>query len=165
MSATATATLNPTKNDLSISIREQMVELLQSRLADAGDLQFQAKQAHWNVKGPNFIAVHELFDQAADEIRGYVDDIAERLVQLGGVAKGRVQDAAAGTTLPPYPTDITAAADHIDAFSTALAAFGKNVRQAIDSADAAGDQDTADLFTGISRGVDKTLWFVEAHNQ
>lgn len=165
MPAVATKVANPTKNDLSESVRETVIGLLQGSLADSADLQFQAKTAHWNVKGSSFIALHELFDQAHGETLAWTDEIAERLVMLGGVAEGTVQKAAANTRLPKYPLDIKDGSEHVEAFSTALAAYGKTVRENIDKADKAGDKDTADLFTGISRAVDKMLWFVESHNQ
>ena len=152
----------PTKNDLSKEARSAVIDLLDARLADAVDLQTQMKQAHWNVKGPTFIALHELFDKVNEDVEEYVDDLAERVVQLGGVAHGTARQAAAGSSLAEYP----AARDgrqHVEAVSDALAAFGKGVRAAIDRADGLGDKDTADLFTEISRGVDKWLWFVEAH--
>jgi starvation-inducible DNA-binding protein len=164
MPTTTTRIANPTKNDLPEEVRERVIGLLQASLADAADLQFQAKTAHWNVKGASFIALHELFDRAYAEAVVWTDDIAERIVQLGGVAEGTVQAIAGGTRLGPYPLGIRAGHDHVEAFSTALARFGAHVREAIDAADQAGDADTADLFTGVSRAVDKMLWFVEAHN-
>jgi starvation-inducible DNA-binding protein len=156
--------MNPTKNDLSEKTRGEMTELLGARLADAADLQTQCKQAHWNVKGPSFIALHELFDKVNEDVEGYVDDIAERIVQLGGYADASVRTVAKASTLPAYPRAVSGR-DNVDALSTALAAFGKSVRAAIDTSDKAGDKDTADLFTEISRGIDKWLWFVEAHLQ
>lgn len=161
---TSSAILNRTKNDLTEGVRGQIVDLLQSRLADAIDLQLQAKQAHWNVKGPNFIALHELFDKVAGEATAWVDDTAERLVSLGGTADGRAATIAGATTLSAFPLEIKSGEDHVAALSSALAEYGKAVRNAIDAADSAGDADTADLFTEISRGVDQYLWFVEAHN-
>lgn len=152
-----------TKNDLSESIRRSAIGLLQPRLADAVDLATQAKQAHWNVKGPNFIALHELFDKVDDEADEYSDLIAERIVALGGTAEGTAVVAAERSTLAKYPLDITDGAAHVEALSSALATFGKSVRAGIDAAAQAGDQDTADLFTEVSRSVDKYLWFVEAH--
>ncbi|MCO6435879.1 MAG: DNA starvation/stationary phase protection protein Dps [Phycisphaerae bacterium] len=154
-----------TKNDIPESNREKLVELLNARLADLLDLQTQAKQAHWNVKGPNFIALHELFDEVSDGLRGYVDDVAERAVQLGGVAMGTARLAAKSSTLSEYPADIADGAAHVRALSDAMALCGKHVRAAIDASDEFGDKDTADLFTEISRGLDKHLWFVEAHLQ
>jgi len=141
-----------------------MIELLDARLADATDLQTQMKQAHWNVKGPNFIALHELFDKINEDVEDYVDLIAERVVQLGGVAHGTVRQVAAGSTLVEYP-DLREGRQHVEAVSNALSSFGKQVRAAISRSDDAGDLDTADIFTEVSRGVDKWLWFVEAHLQ
>jgi starvation-inducible DNA-binding protein len=165
MPAVATRIANPTKNDLSEDVREKVIGLLQGSLADSADLQMQTKTAHWNVKGPSFIALHELFDQVYAAAVAWTDDIAERLVQLGGIAEGTSQKVAEKTKLPKYPLDIKDGLDHVSALSTALAAYGKTIRANIDKADEAGDRDTADLFTSISRGVDKMLWFVESHNQ
>lgn len=155
--------LNPTKNDLSPEVRAQMVDLLNARLADAIDVFNMTKQAHWNVKGPNFIALHELFDEVAERVEEHVDLIAERAVILGGIARGTTQAVAEKTSLEPYPVDLQASMGTVDRLSSALAAFGANIRQAIDAADEAGDKDTADLFTEVSRAVDKDVWFIEAH--
>ena len=152
-----------TRNDLAAELRARMVELLNGRLADAVDLGTQAKQAHWNVKGPNFIALHELFDQVAEHIEDHVDTLAERITALGGTAYGTVAAVSRKTTLKPYPTDIIDGVQHVDALSSAVADFGAKVRKAIDDSARAGDADTSDLFTGISREIDKDLWFLEAH--
>jgi starvation-inducible DNA-binding protein len=142
-----------------------VIALLQARLADAVDLASQMKQAHWNVKGPNFIALHELFDQVATEAAGYSDLLAERIATLGGLAEGTAAVAAERSNLPEYPVTLTDGADHVAAVSTALGTFAALVRADIDEAARIGDAGTADLFTEISRGVDKQLWFVEAHAQ
>ncbi len=157
--------MNPTKNDLSEEQRTSLAQLLNERLADLIDLGLQAKQAHWNVKGPTFIALHELFDSVAEEIEEFVDDVAERVVALGGIAEGTIGIVGKRTKLAAYPPNITSGRDHVEALSTALATVGKAVRAAIDRATELGDADTADLFTGISRDIDKKLWFVEAHLQ
>jgi starvation-inducible DNA-binding protein len=154
-----------TKNDLAERVRVQAIELLNARLADAIDLATQVKQAHWNVKGPGFIALHELFDKINEDVEDYVDDIAERAVQLGGVAEGTVRMAAKRSSLGEYPATAADGRGQVEALSSVLAAFGKSARKAIDSANDFGDLDTADLFTEISRGLDKWLWFVEAHLQ
>ena len=154
-----------TKNDLPEATRGKMVELLNARLADCIDLQTQTKQAHWNVKGPHFIALHELFDQVNEAVEGYVDDIAERAVQLGGVAEGTARMVAKRSSLAEYPASAVDGRSHVDALSSALAAFGKSARKAIGETNDLGDLDTADLFTEVSRGIDKWLWFVEAHLQ
>jgi starvation-inducible DNA-binding protein len=154
-----------TKNDLAEATRIKMVELLNARLADSIDLQTQAKQAHWNVKGPHFIGLHELFDKVNEAVEDYVDDIAERAVQLGGVAEGTARMVVKRSSLAEYPAHAADGRSHVEALSTALAAFGKAARRAIDQANEVADLDTADLFTEISRGIDKWLWFVEAHLQ
>ena len=157
--------LHETKNDIGKETREKVIGLLNQSLADALDLKSQAKQAHWNVKGPSFIALHELFDQVATEMDTHVDDLAERVTALGGVAMGTVRLAAERSSLSEYPHEISDGAAHVDALSTAMSEFGRKVRSNIDATDELGDKDTADIYTGISRAVDKLLWFVEAHNQ
>ena len=157
--------MHPTRNDLPQKTRAKVIDTLADRLADATDLMLQTKQAHWNVKGPTFIALHELFDKVNESAEEWVDLIAERIVQLGGTAEGTIQATAKRTSLAPYPLTIVSGVDHVEALSSALAAFGKKVRAAIDKTGKAGDADTADLFTEVSRDVDKYLWFVEAHNQ
>jgi starvation-inducible DNA-binding protein len=157
--------MHPTKNDIPQKTRVKVVAVLADRLADATDLMLQTKQAHWNVKGPSFIALHELFDKINDASEDWVDLIAERIVQLGGQAEGTLQAAAARTSMPAYPISIVSGKDHVEALSSALAVFGKKVRSAIEKTDKLGDKDASDIFTEISRDVDKYVWFVEAHNQ
>ena len=155
--------MHHTHNTLSENIRAQSVEILNKHLAAAIDLHAQLKQAHWNVRGPNFIAIHELFDKAAAEAESYSDLLAERAGGLGGLAQGTVQLAAERSFLVPYALGIADEQQHVFAVSAALAAFGQSAREAIDLAATLGDMDTADLFTEISRGVDQLLWFVESH--
>jgi starvation-inducible DNA-binding protein len=154
-----------TKNDISPDRRLELNTLMNQRLASAVDLQMQMKQAHWNVKGPSFIGLHELFDKVAEAVETYVDMIAERIVQLGGVAEGTARVSAMRSELDEYPLTIADGMSHVDAVSTALSDFGREARLTIDEAEALDDADTADLFTEVSRGIDKWLWFVEAHSQ
>jgi starvation-inducible DNA-binding protein len=156
-------TTHKTQNDLPAQKRADVVAILNPRLADAIDLMHQAKQAHWNVRGRNFIALHKLFDEIANAAEEYMDVIAERAVQLGGTAEGTIQVAAQRTELKEYPLHLSKEQDHVAALSAALAAYGKRVRHAIDQTDELGDKDTADIFTEISRGTDKYLWMVESH--
>jgi starvation-inducible DNA-binding protein len=162
---TATATMYETENDLPEKCRRELTTLLNQRLASAVDLQTQLKQAHWNVKGPSFIALHELFDQVHEAVESYVDLIAERIVQLGGIAEGTARIAAARSRLPEYPLAIADGLAHTQAVAKALANFGQEARTTIQEATALEDAVTADLFTEVSRGMDKWLWFVEAHHQ
>jgi starvation-inducible DNA-binding protein len=155
--------MHQTRNTLSEGVRAQSIELLNGHLAAAIDLHAQMKQAHWNVRGPAFIAVHELFDKVSDEAEKFSDLIAERAGALGGTAKGTVQVAAERSLLVPYPLGVANESQHIFAVSGALAAFGQSVHEAISKATDLGDATTADLFTEISRGVDLQLWFVESH--
>ena len=154
-----------TENDLSETARTEMIKICNARLAEGVDLQMQCKYAHWNVKGPNFIGLHELFDKIAEEVESYVDEIAERVVQLGGIAQGTVRMAAARSRLEEYPPTIADGSAHVEAVARALSTFGREARVSIEEANALDDADTADLFTGVSRGIDKWLWFVEAHSQ
>ena len=154
-----------TKIDLSEKTRRNVILILNDRLADAIDLQSQVKQAHWNVKGPNFIALHELFDKINEAVEDYVDDIAERAVELGGVAEGTARRVAERSSLSEYPAKAVDGRSRVEALSSALAAFGVAARKGIDQANDLGDLNTADLITEVSRGIDKWLWFVEAHLQ
>lgn len=154
-----------TKNDLPLEARARIADLLNRLLADCIDLQTQCKQAHWNVKGPSFIALHKLFDEINEDVEEYVDLLAERIVQLGGVAEGTARVVVERSTLAAYPLALASGDDHVEALSSALAAFGRNARKAIDELDELADKDGADILTEISRGTDKWLWFVEAHQQ
>lgn len=157
--------MHKTVNDLNANAKQAAIQLLNTRVADAIDLALLTKQAHWNLKGPRFIAIHEMLDGFRTQIDGHVDTMAERVVQLGGTALGTVQVVAQGTKLPPYPTDIYAINDHLAALIERYGAVANSVRRSIDEADEAGDADTADIFTAASRDLDKALWFLEAHVQ
>ncbi len=157
--------LYPTKNDLPEASRINAIGLLNQRLADCIDLQTQCKQAHWNVKGPSFIALHKLFDEINEAVEDYVDLIAERVVQLGGVAEGTARLVASRSSLADYPVSISSGMEHVEALSDALAQFGRTARIGIEEMNELEDADSADILTEISRGTDKWLWFVEAHIQ
>jgi starvation-inducible DNA-binding protein len=154
-----------TKIDLSEKTRRNVIVILNERLSDAIDLQSQVKQAHWNVKGPHFIALHELFDKISDAMLEQIDEVAERITSLGGTAEGTVAVAARRSKLKNYPLSITSGRDHLLYLSTQLSVYGKSTRGGIDSTAELGDADTADLFTQLSREIDKYLWFLEAHLQ
>jgi starvation-inducible DNA-binding protein len=155
--------MDQTQNALPAPTRADVIESLNARLADSIDLMHQAKQAHWHVKGPSCIALHKLFDEVVDAAEDSMDLLAERVVQVGGTAAGTIQVATARTGLKAYPLTLAEERAHVEALSSALAAYGQSVRRTIEQADALGDRDTADMFTEISRGIDKYLWFVEAH--
>jgi starvation-inducible DNA-binding protein len=154
-----------TQNDLSANAKSVSIGILNARLADSIDLALLTKQAHWNLKGPQFIALHEMIDGFRTELDDHVDTMAERVVQLGGTALGTTQAVAKGTTLAPYPTDIHKTKDHLAALIDRYGKVANAVRKAIDETDSAGDVDTSDLFTAYSRALDKQLWFLEAHVQ
>jgi starvation-inducible DNA-binding protein len=174
MSQTAQSNVKPSRSstkllksqiDLPEHVRQSVVDLLNQHLADIVDLASQIKQAHWNVRGPHFIGLHELFDQVHDDVSELVDEIAERAGQLGGLVQGTVRVAATRSRLDEYPLEITSGRQHVQALAGALAGYGKLAREAIDTATELKDADTADLFTQTSRAIDKLLWKVEAHGQ
>jgi len=154
-----------TENDISLKRRSELNALMNQRLASAVDLQMQMKQAHWNVKGPSFIGLHELFDKVARAVDSYVDMIAERIVQLGGIAEGTVRVSAARSRLQEYPLAAAGGLVHVEAAARALSTFGHEARTTINEATQLDDADTADMFTEISRAIDQWLWFIEAHCQ
>ena len=154
-----------TRIDIPEDARGSLIELLNARLADSFDLYSQLKQAHWNVKGSDFIQLHELYDDVAESVLEFVDMIAERATALGGLALGTARMAASATTLEEYPLDAVAGMETAEVVSDRLASFGAGVREAIDTSTELRDMDTADLFTEVSRAIDKHLWFVEAHLQ
>ncbi len=152
-----------TKNDLPAVKRKQLTDKLNQLLSDAVDLRLQCKQAHWNVKGAAFIALHELFDQVATEVEAASDMIAERVMQLGGQALGTARVVAKNSRLKEYPLQAVDAEAHVAALSSAIADFNARARKGIDETAALGDAVSADMLTEITRGLDKQLWFVESH--
>lgn len=154
-----------TSIDIDGETREQIITLLNQQLADTFDLYSQTKQAHWNVKGSQFFTLHELFDQLAAGLLGHVDTIAERATALGGLAMGTARMSAAASRLTDFPADVVESGKVLEAMVSRYAELGASTRTAIDKADELGDADTADLFTGVSRDIDKGLWFMEAHLQ
>lgn len=153
----------PTRNDLPADVRSRLVVILNQTLATTLDLKTQAKQAHWNVKGLDFLQLHELFDELSGELEDYVDLVAERITALGGTALGTARIAAADSVLPEYPLDAVEGAEHVAALADRYGAYAKHLRSAIDTTADLGDADTSDLYTEVSRTIDKRLWFLEAH--
>ena len=158
-------TLYETRIDLAQDIRVSVITTLNQTLAASLDLKTQAKQAHWNVKGMDFYQLHELFDDMASELEEFVDMVAERVTALGGMALGTARIAAQDSILPEYPFDAFEGVAHVTALAERYALYGKLVRDGIAVTDDWGDADTADLYTEISRAIDKRLWFLEAHLQ
>lgn len=148
---------------LADNARKTAIEELNARLADGLALGMAIKQAHWNVKGVNFIAVHELFDTVYANLQEHLDIFAERVQILDGVAVGTAEAVAKTSTLKAYPTDLTKSADHIAAICERMRDHGEKLRAAIDATGEAGDANTADIFTAASRTADKDLWFLESH--
>lgn len=155
----------PTGNDLSIETREEVAHSLNQALADTTDLQTQTKHAHWNVKGMQFQQLHQLFDEQTELLAGQADTIAERLTALGGTAHGTARQAAANSQLEEFPADATDGPACVAALADRYAAHAANMREWIDATAAVGDADTSDMFTELSREIDKQLWFLEAHLQ
>jgi starvation-inducible DNA-binding protein len=154
-----------TSIDLPEGQRAELVNLLNQQLADTFDLMSQTKEAHWNVKGPNFFQLHELFDTLAANLLEHIDSLAERATALGGLATGTVRMSAARSRVPEYPLEVTRDMEVVACMVERYANVAASTRRAIDTADELGDADTADLFTAISRDLDKHLWFLEAHQQ
>lgn len=148
--------------DLNDNAKKTSVGVLQGVLTDSIDLYNGTRQAHWNVRGPQFHSLHTLFEEFYTQLATDIDEVAERLVQLGGTAMGTSQSVAAGTRLPPYPAELRQGQDHLQALLERYCQAGKTIREGIDSTDEAGDADTADLLTGISRNLDKAIWMMEA---
>ncbi|RDE08391.1 DNA starvation/stationary phase protection protein Dps [Pelagibacterium lacus] len=143
--------------------RKVVIDILNARLADAIDLALITKQAHWNLKGPDFIAVHEMLDPMRAALDTHVDTIAERVAQLDGIALGTSQIIAKQTSLAAYPTDIRKTKDHLTELAKRYATLANKVREDIDATDEAGDADAADILTALSRDLDKNLWFIKSH--
>ncbi|QJR38058.1 DNA starvation/stationary phase protection protein Dps [Gemmatimonas groenlandica] len=154
-----------TKLDIPASTRSEVVSLLGQRLAACIDLQSHCKHAHWNVKGHKFLSLHELFDRIHASVLDYGDLIAERIVQLGGVADGTVKQVAQRSELIDYPGALSAGHQHVAALSDSLSQFGRTARIGIEEMNALEDAVSADVLTEVARGVDRWLWFVEAHEQ
>lgn len=153
----------PTRNDVPTNAKQVSIGVLQGCLVDSVDLYNATRQAHWNVKGPHFGELHRLFEEFYTALAGATDDLAERIVQLGGTACGTTQVLASQTRLPPYPTDLYAGLDHVQALADRYAQVARTLREGIEQTTEAGDADTADLLTEQSRAMDKMLWMLEAH--
>ncbi|WP_110687911.1 DNA starvation/stationary phase protection protein Dps [Salinicola aestuarinus] len=162
---TAAGSLYPTRIDIPEDQRAKIVALMNERLAETIDLSLAIKQAHWNLKGLQFIGVHEMLDGFRTAVDAHVDEIAERLVQLGGTAHGTAQDVVNATSLKAYPSDIHQVQDHFKALADHYGGVANAVRKSISETDELGDEDTSDLLTGVSRTLDSNLWFIEAHLQ
>ncbi len=156
--------MHRTRNDLPARTRSKVTALLGERLTDAVALRLAVKQAHWNVKGPGFMELHELFDEIAGRIDGHADGLAERITALGGVAAGTAS-VAADSRLGRYPDNVFEGRAHLAELADRIASLGKSTRAGIGAAAKAGDEVTADLFNEITGALDKDLWLLEAHLQ
>lgn len=155
--------LHATRNDLGENTRRTSAGLLNAALADLIDLANAARMAHWTVRGPQFAALHAKFGEFYAQLAEETDDVAERIVQLGGTPEGTTQLVGARTRLVPYPESLREGMGHVAALAERYATLARSTRAAVEEAAAAGDADTADLLTGTSRMLDKALWMLEAH--
>lgn len=164
--ATATqTTLFKTCIDLAEPTRVQMVEILNSCLADIADLRTHAKHAHWNVKGLQFQQLHDLFEGLAGGLERQADDVAERIAALGGIAEGTTRQIASSSSLPQYDLEAVTGVEHLRALAKRLGLVGGRVRASASAAHQLGDDATGDLLTQVVRQADKKLWQLEAHLQ
>jgi starvation-inducible DNA-binding protein len=159
------AAIKTSDNGMSSIVRKEIVDLLNRRLADTLDLMLRAKQAHWTVTGPNFLNLHELFDKIAEGAWGRADYLAERVMQLGGMAEGTAQVVAGISHLDPYPVVISDSVEHVARMSSTLSKYVRLIRTAIVECEHRGDAASADLFTEVSRAADKWLWLVGSHRK
>lgn len=157
--------MHATRMSLPEKTRDESIGALNKTLASTADLYAQLKQAHWNVKGMNFIALHKLLDEIAEQVEEQVDTIAERITALGGTALGTLQEAVKNTELRIYPVDIFEAKDHLEHLCHNIAILGEHARRNIQFTDEIGDMGTNDIYIDLSRMLDKNLWFLEAHLQ
>ncbi|MBO7332311.1 MAG: DNA starvation/stationary phase protection protein Dps [Alphaproteobacteria bacterium] len=141
--------------------KEKSIVVLNQFVTDFLCLALATKQAHWNMRGSNFISVHEMLDPFNEKLLEYVDLFAERAVQLGGTALGTAQEIVKVTKLSPYPTDIYATTQHLILLQQQYGEVANAVRQVVENGEA--DADTIDILTGASEDLDKFLWFIEAH--
>lgn len=157
--------MHKSRNGLPEKTRIELVNALNKTLATTTDLMIQLKHAHWNVKGPEFIALHKMFDEIAEEVENHVDVVAERITALGGTAFGTLQSAAQNTELKPYPTDVFQAKKHLELLAHNFAITSELCRKNIDFSEELDDMATNDLYIDLVRMLDKNLWFIEAHLQ
>lgn len=160
--AMSNGSLNPTRNALAAKTRKTSIALLNQALADFSDLASQFKNAHWNVRGPQFYTLHELFERLAGQVEEPIDEIAERATALGGIVGGSLRQAAVLTRLPKFP-ESAQGLELVQALAQTVSVAANQIRAEIDVADEAGDAGTADLLTELSQNLDKALWLLEAH--
>lgn len=148
---------------LADNIKQELVASLNVALATSIDLGYQVKQAHWNIKGPQFVARHELFDKLAQRVRGASDQLAERAATLGGYAEGTVRLTSKASKLPEYDLKASDGRAHIKALVDRYAVYTKTLRGFLEEAVEKGDPITADLYTEVARTAELDMWFLESH--
>lgn len=154
-----------TRSSIDADARPELVAICNRTLADTSDLASQAKQAHWNVKGPNFRSLHGLFDELAELLADHADRVAERATALGGEAMGTVRMAADNSRLHELPADAVTGEAYVTALADNAAMHADHLQTNIDTTLELGDPVTSDLFTNLTEDVDKYRWFLEAHLQ
>ncbi len=157
--------LHKTKISIPEKKRIELIKMLNKSLASTSDLSIQMKHAHWNIKGKEFIALHKLFDEIAEEVENQVDVIAERVTSLGGTALGTVQEIVKNTNLRTFPIDIFDLEKIITHLSHNFAILGELARDHMDASEKLDDMATNDVYIDLARMLDKNLWFLEAHLQ
>jgi len=142
--------------------RARLIDALNARLADGLDLHGQVKVAHWNIKGPLFPSLHPLFETFAVSLAAFNDEVAERAVTLGGIARGTVRQVAARTRLAEYPAETTRDLEHVALLADRIEAYLDGTRQARTTAASLGDDESVDLFTRVIQEFEKNAWFLRA---
>lgn len=149
-------------SNLPETARTKLVETLNARLADGLDLHSQIKVAHWNIKGPQFAALHPLFESFAVGLAEYNDTLAERAVTLGGKAYGTARHVAVTSKLPEYPQETARDLEHVRLLAERFDTYLGALRESRDIAQSSGDTDTNDLFTSVITDFEKHAWFLRA---
>ena len=142
--------------------RSKVAATLNERLADGLDLHSQIKVAHWNIKGPQFAALHPLFETFAVGLAEHNDSLAERAVTLGGRAYGSARHVAQNSRLPEYPQETSRDLEHVKLLADRIEKYLDGVRQSRTLAGDAGDTDSADLLGTIVAEFEKHAWFLRA---
>lgn len=158
-----TTQLRTTQNDLPMDVRHTSIETLNGIVVHAIDIALAAKHAHWNVRGPNFLSHHKLFDEVFNQLIAQIDSIGERATALGGIARGTVQMVANGTDLKPYPVLSVGEREHVEQLSERLGLLGAKISKAVGETSRLGDIVSADVLTDAAATIEGMLWLVESH--
>jgi len=152
----------PTALDMATENRKKLAAILNQTLADMSDLKSHAKQAHWNLRGENFVSYHKLADKVADEADAAADSVAERCAQIGGYVYGLLSHAAKNTTVPAFPEDVNDEEDCMDALLESVSHICGTCRKNIAATQDLSDYATSDMYIDITRAFDKLAWMLNA---